>query len=264
MGWIALAAALAIPAAAQWLSYPTARVPRTKDGKPNLSAPTPRMADGKPDFSGMWAPFKNRPCPPGGCLDFEVPEEFVNIGWGVKGGLPYQPWAADLVKARMAENGGGDPSSRCLPTGIIKGHTIPLLRKIIQVPGIVVLLNEQDARYRQIFTDGRALPADPVPAFSGYSSGKWEGDTLVVRSIGFKDGEWLDRNGSPLTDAAKMTERFRRVDFGHLEIEVTVDDPKAYTRPWTVMLKQDLVLDTELMDYVCVENEKDISHMQGK
>ena len=260
-----IATAFAVPVAAQWLSYKTPGVPRLPDGSPNLQAPTPKTADGKPDFSGIWEPEKNRPCPPEGCADMQVPQEFVNIGWGLKDGAPYQPWAAELKKARTEQNGKDDPVSRCLPGGIVKLHTTPQLRKIIQIPGLVVSLNEMDATYRQIFTDGRSLPPQvDITSFKGYSSGKWEGDTLVVQTIGFPDGIWLDRGGSPLTDAAKITERFRRVNFGTMEIEVTIDDPKAYTRPWTFKLTHRIVLDTDLIDYICTENEKDARRLLGK
>jgi hypothetical protein len=253
-----------IPLSAQWLHHPTAGVPRLSSGLPNLTAPTPRTADGKPDLSGIWEPEKNRTCPPEGCFDMLAGEQFFNIGWGLKDGLPYRPWAADARKARMAENGKDDPVSHCLPGGVVKLHTTPLLRKIIQLPGLVVSLNETDATYRQIFTDGRPLPVDPVPSWKGYSSGRWDRDTLIVESNGFRDGLWLDRSGSPLTDAAKITERFRRVNYGKLEIEITVDDPKAYTAPWTVKLNQFIALDTDLLDYVCVENEKDVKHLVGR
>jgi hypothetical protein len=256
--------ATTIPLHAQLLAYPTARVPRTAAGLPDLDAPPPRGADGKPDFSGMWEPEKNRPCPADGCLDMQFPQEFLDIGWGLKGGLPYQPWAADVVKARMDQNGKEDPVSRCLPGGPLKLHTTPLLRKIVQVPELVVILNEMDMSFRQIFTDGRPLPKDPESSWNGYSSGKWDGDTLVVETIGLRDGTWLDRNGNPMTDAAKITERFRRVNYGKLEIEVTIEDPKAYTAPWTVKLNQFIVLDTELLPYVCLENERDLPHLLGK
>ena len=249
---------------AQWLDYPTAGVPKTPNGSPNLKAPTPRTGDGKPDLSGIWEPEKNKPCPLDGCPDGPAPQEFFDIGWGLKGGLPYQPWARDLVKERMIQNAKDDPITHCIPGGIAKMHTVPLFKKIVQAPGLIVILNERDAMYRQIFLDGRPLPVDPQPSFNGYSTGKWEGDTLVVQSIGFRDGLWLDRNGSPLTDAAKMTERFHRVDYGHLEIQLTVDDPKAYTAPWTVKLNQTIVLNSELIDYFCMENEKDLAHMVGK
>ena len=128
----------------------------------------------------------------------------------------------------------------------------------------MLLLTERDAEHRQIFLDGRALPDDPQPAVGGYSTGHWEGDTLVISSAGFADGMWLDRNGSPLTDAGKITERFRRPNFGHLEITLTVDDPKAYTAPWTVTLRQDIAVDTDLVNYYCMENEKDSGHLVDK
>jgi hypothetical protein len=135
---------------------------------------------------------------------------------------------------------------------------------VVQTPGLLVILNELNASYRQIFTDGRPLPADPNPSWNGYSSGKWEGDVLVVQTSGFRDGLWLDSTGNPMTDAAKLTERFHRVNFGHMEIEVTVDDPKAYTKPWTVTLYQAIKLDTDLLDFVCNENERDTSHFLVK
>lgn len=261
---VTLVGVAAIPLDAQWLKYPTAGVPRTADGRPNLSAPAPRAADGKPDLSGMWEPDHNRPCPADGCNDMQVPQEFINIGWSLKGGLPYQPWAADIARIRTAENRLHDPNSFCLPTGIVRMHTTPLFKKIVQTPGLLVILNEREAMYRQIFIDGRPLPVDPQPSWTGYSTGQWEGDSLVVRTNGFRDGMWLDANGSPLTEGATITERFRRTNFGTLTIDVTVDDPKAYTRPWTVTLTQRLVVDTELLDYMCSENEKDAHHLVGK
>ena len=255
---------LAATASAQWLNYPTPGVPRTADGKPNLAAPAPHTADGKPDLSGTWDVVHNRPCPPDGCPDMVVPQEFVNIGWALKDGLPYTPWARDLVKSRMVLNGMDDPGSHCMPTGIVKMHTTPLFKKIVQNPGLILILNENASMYRQIFTDGRPLPVDPNPAAKGYSTAHWDGDTLVVDSAGFQDGTWLDRNGSPLTSGGKITERIRRPSYGKLEVQLTIDDPKAYTKPWTVTLNQNLVLDTDLLDYFCVENEKDGSHLVGK
>jgi hypothetical protein len=142
--------------------------------------------------------------------------------------------------------------------------TYPPPRKILQLPGEIVILSERDVTYRQIFTDGRALPIDPAPTFNGFSVGKWEGDTLVVQTNGLRDGTWLDRRGSPITEQAKMTERFRRVNYGLLEIELTIDDPGAYSKPWTVKLNQDIVLDTELLDYHCTDNEQDAKHVGGK
>ena len=191
-----------------------------------------------------------------------VSQEFVDIGWGIKGGLPYQPWAAAITKKRTAENRIDDPNSRCLPTGIVRMHTAPLYRKVVQTPKLLVILNERNVWYRQIFIDGRALERDPQPSWNGYSTAKWDGDALVVRSNGFRDGLWLDSNGSPMTDAATITERFRRPDYGTFEITLTVDDPKAYTRPWTTTMKQVMVTDSELLDYVCVENERSVQHFR--
>ena len=259
-----LAYALSIlPLPAQWLNYPTPGVPRKAGGLPNLEAPAPRSADRKPDLSGLWDVEHNRACPPEGCDDLQTPQEFFNFGWGLKGGLPYQRWAAEVVKYRTATNRKDDPFTHCLPPGSLRLHTFALLRKIVQVPGLLVILSEVNASYRQIFTDGRPLLVDPQPSWNGYSTGKWVGDTLVVQTIGFRDGLWLDTSGSPLTDAARVTERFRRVNYGHLQIEVTVDDPKAYTKPWTITLHHVLAADTELMDYMCLENEKDVSHLDA-
>jgi hypothetical protein len=171
--------------------------------------------------------------------------------------------ACDSRSGQGADNGKGNPDGLCLPLGMIRMHSHPFPRKILQVPGLLAILYEKNVDYRQIFTDGRPLPVDPNPSFNGYSAGKWDGDTLVVETIGFRDDLWIDGNGNPLTESAKVTERFRRPNFGNLEIEVTVDDPKAYTKPWTVMLNHHIRLDTDLMEYFC-ENEKDIAHLVGK
>ena len=248
---------------AQWIHYPTAGIPRLADGKPNLSAPTPRTKDGKPDFSGVWEVEHNRPCPPGGCDDMWIPQEFLDIGWSLKGGLPYQPWAAEIVK-RTKEDRSKDPNSHCLPTGMVRMYTTPLFRKMVQTPGLLIILTEREVTYRQIFTDGRPLPKDPNPTWNGYSTARWEGETLVVQTIGFKDDLWLDANGNPLGSAAKLTERIRRPNFGMLEVEMTIDDPTFYTAPWSVTVKQPLVIDSELLDYYCLENEKDWAHMVKK
>src|SRR6266853_1710833 len=249
-----------LPALAQWLNYPTPGIPKTPSGLPNLGAPTPRTAEGKPDFSGTWE--AENTLPPG--QDLQIGEQFLDLGSRLKGGLPYQPWAADIVNVRRMANAKDDPETRCLPISVVRSHTYPTLKKIVQVPGLIVILDEHNASYRQIFTDGRPLPIDPQPSWNGYSSGKWEGDTLVVETIGFRDEIWLDKRGSPMTDVAKMTERIRRVNYGNLEIEVTIDDSKAYNKPWTTKLNQFIVLNTDLLDYICLENEKDIPHLVGK
>jgi hypothetical protein len=258
-----IALAMSASLDAQWLKYPTAGVPRTADGRPNLSAPAPRTPDGRPDLSGIWQ-LETRPCPPEGCGDYPVGPEFINFGARLEGGLPYQAWAAALAKERTSQLGKDDPVGFCKPAGALRLLTYPPFRKFIQLPGLFIILSERDVTYRQIFLDGRPLPDDPTPTSYGYSIGRWEGDALVVQTSGFRDDTWLDRNGSPMTDAAKVTERFRRVSYGRLEIDVTVDDPKAYTRPWTVTLNQLIVLDTELLDYHCMDNERDRAHMVGK
>ena len=165
---------------------------------------------------------------------------------------------------RTEQLGKDDPVGLCRPGGALRILTFPPFRKFLQMPGLFVILSERDVTYRQIFTDGRTLPDDPTPTFNGYSVGRWDGDTLIVTSNGFRDGTWLDRNGSPMSDVAKLTERYRRVNYGRLEIDVTLDDPKVYTRPWTVTLTQLIVLDTELLDYHCMDNERDAGRLVGK
>jgi hypothetical protein len=250
---------------AQWLNYPTRGVPRTADGKPNLAAPAPRTSDGKPDLSGVWQ-LEPTACPAEGCgqADYPAAAEFRNLGAKLKGGLPYQPWAAALVTERTEQLGKDDPVGFCKPGGAVRILTYPPYRKFIQLPDLFVILSERDVTYRQIFTDGRPLPVDPNPTFNGYSTGRWEGDALVVQTNGLREGTWLDRNGSPISEAAKMTERFRRVSYGRLDIDLTIDDAKVYTRPWTITLTQKIVLDTDLLDYHCTDNERDARHMVGK
>ena len=258
---------VAVPAAAQWLRYPTTGVPRNADGTVNLSAPTPRAADGKPDFSGIWItdkPLCPKPDPVTYLCGAELPlsREGINVGIDMPGGLPYQPWLAALVKERTANDAKDDPHVRCLPDTFVRAYGLPHLLKFIQTPGLLVMLNEMNAGYRQVFTDGRPMPTDPTPSWQGYSSATWSGDTLVVNTIGFRDDIWIDIQGSMLTESAKVQERIRRPDYGHLEIELTVDDPKAYTKPWTVTLKQRIAVDTELVDEICLENEQSYQRMK--
>ncbi len=260
---------------AQWPAYPTPGVPQNPDGKPDLTGPAPRTPDGKPDFSGVWRFVDSpdaRPGPPIPAqarsfgIGARVPglNQFFDIGSTLKDGLPFQPWAEALRKQRVAENNKDNPDAHCLPIGLMQLHTHPEPRKIIQTPGLIVVLYEANAGIRQIFTDGRRLPGkDADPWWYGYSAGKWDGDTLLVETNGFRGDGWLDVEGSPLTESGKMTERFRRVNYGNMEIEITVDDPKAYTRPWTVKVHHRIMLDTELIEFVCLENEKDAQHATG-
>ena len=182
----------------------------------------------------------------------------------VPGGLPYLPWAAEVRNKRFADHSKDNPDVNCVPLGILQMNTHPFPRRFVQAPGYLAVLHERDMEYRQIFTDGRPLPGDPQPSWNGYSTGKWVGDVLVVETIGFRDGLWADYDGSPLTSAAKITERFHRLDYGSMEIEMTVDDPKAYTKPWTAKVTLALQLDSDLLEYVCLEGERDAAHMVGK
>lgn len=241
-----------MPLAAQWLNYPTPGLRRTVNGKPDFVVPVPRTSDGKPDFSGLWE------APQGSDSLME------DIAKNVKGALPLSSWGAELLKKRRANDDKDDPDGYCQPLGLVRMHVHPYPRKIVQVPGLLLILFERDNIFRQIFTDGRPLPVDPQPAYDGYSTGKWEGDTLVVRTTGFKDGIWLDNIGNPFTAAATVTERFRRPSFGSLEIEVTINDPKAYTRPWSFIVHQTLAVDTEIMEFFCTENNRDPPHLVGR
>jgi hypothetical protein len=266
--------ALSSALAAQWPPYPARGVPRTPDGKPDLTAPAPRTADGKPDFSGNWIRGDGQLGPAGGgTLPGPAPTfssgppvtTFRDVAANVTGGLPLQPWAADLVKARRGENSKDNPDAHCLPMGLMQFHNHGMPRKMVQTSGLIVIIYEANYGLRSIFIDGRSLPVnDPQPWWYGYSVGKWEGDTLVAETTGFRDGGWLDIIGHPMTDAAKVIERFRRPTVGTLEIDVTVDDPKAYTKPWTVRVNQRLLLDTELMEFICLENQKFAEYLKGQ
>ena len=275
--------AASVSLSAQWPQHRAAAAPRAADGRVNMQGPVPRTAAGTPDLSGVWENIgwrelqqvSNDVSGTGGSPGTRPlvaaatgvltsgPGLFFDIGAGVAGGLPLQPWAAELKKQRISGNSMDNPDAHCLPLGNLQLHTHPQPRKIIQTADVVVILYEGNGGVRQLFTDGRPLPAnDPQPWWFGYSSGRWMGDTLVVETTGFRDGGWLDVNGSPLTDAARMTERFTRMNVGTLRLELTVDDPKAYTRPWTVTFNQRLMPDDELIEFVCQENEQSSKHFQ--
>jgi hypothetical protein len=292
---IALASAAAAPATAQWPNYPTQNVPRKADGTPNLTAPAPRSADGKPDLSGLWEIYLNAIAaapPPGEASPSRSLQEsadgndednqlglrvntppvdpnsppratFFDIGANIEGGPPFQQWARDLRGERMADNQKDNPDANCLPMGFMQLHLHPQPRKIVQTPELIVIMYEGNQGLRQIFMDGRDLPEvdeNLQPWWYGYSVGRWEGDTLVVESAGFRDDGWLDVFGSPLTERGKLIERWRRPEFGRLEIDVTVDDPKAYTKPFTVRVDHQILLDQDLIEFICNENEKSVRH----
>jgi hypothetical protein len=253
----------------QWLHYPTAGVPKKADGSPNRTGPTPRMSDGKPDFSGIWHTARLIPCTPDSSKFIDCGTEIggsplaLDLGTDMTGGLPYQPWAAALVKQRKADHGIDDPHVRCLPDNPPRTWVMPHLVKAVHSPKLLVLLYEVNAMYRQIFVDGRPPLVDPNPSWNGYSTGKWDGDTLVVQTNGFRDDLWIDMAGSPMSEAAVMTERMRRPNYGTLELEITINDTKTYTRPWTVKMVQKVELDTELIDEICLENEKSYQRLQS-
>jgi hypothetical protein len=272
---------------AQWPVYQSKNVPKLPDGKPNLEAPAPRTADGHTDFTGLWefVDANRRPRPAAGSTQTAPapppkpagpstplvpgnfgPSQFFNIGSTLPDGLPFTPWAAALRKERVTNNAKDNPDAHCLPMGLMQFHTHPQPRKIVQTKDLIVIMYEANYGLRQIFLDGRPLPkADDVePWWYGYSVGHWDGDTLVVETTGFRDDVWLDVEGSPLTSTGKMTERFRRPDLGHLQIEITVEDPKAYTHPWTVKINQRLMPNAELIEFICDENEQSDAHLTSK
>ena len=261
-----------LPAAllAQWPAYKTASAPRLPDGKVNMDAPAPKAADGHPDLSGIWGPGTV----PGGpqfasgntlASAPRGPRPFQNLTSLFPDGLPFLPGAAALRAQRLAEHSKDHPDAYCLPLNPIQLYSHPQARKIIQTPGLIVILYEANDGIRQIFLDGRPLPDnDPDPWWYGYSIGHWEGDTLVVETIGFRDAGWIDEEGTPISDQARLTERFRRLNYGTLEIEIAVDDPRTFTRPWSFKLDQRLMPDTELIEFVCLENNTSVKHLVGK
>jgi hypothetical protein len=269
---IALAASPAF-VHAQWISYPTPGIPRTPDGKPNLSAPAPRTADGRPNLSGLWqtesAPKEMLerliPGATNGAGEEPLSQYFINIFSDFKPDeAPMLPAAAALFLQRSKTFSRESPLSHCLPEGMPLVEMAPAPYKIIQTPGLMLMLYERDTTFRQVHTDGRKLPDDPQPSWLGYSVGKWDGDSLVVESNGFNDRGWLDARGHTHSEALHLTERFHRVDFGHMELRLTIDDPKTYTRPFTIQLKQHLMPDSDLLESFCAENEKDASHTDVK
>jgi hypothetical protein len=240
------------PLAGQWLNYPTPGIPRTGNGKANLAAPTPKAPDGKPDLSGVWE---------------AAPQFFYDLAAGLKPGeVVMQPWAKSLQAEREGRDHQDDPLSQCMPPGVPRINmttpAAPHLFKIVQTPSLVALLYETSANstFRQVFLDGRPLPKGPQPTWLGYSVGRWEGSTLVVDTTGFNGRSWLDTGkGHPQTEAGHVTERFTRLDFGHMEIEIAIDDPGAYEKPWRAKVPVNLLADTDLLETYC-ENEKDQVH----
>ena len=243
---------LSLPMNAQWTKVPREAIPRTPDGKANLSAPAPRAPDGKADLSGVWEPNANK--------------YLRDIAIDLKPGeVPFQPWAKTVFDQRAdGSHSKEDPDANCLPQGVPKIDAAPAPWKIVQTPRFIVIAYEAFNLWRQIFLDGREVAADVNPSWMGYSVGKWDGDTLVVDTKGFNGKAWLDQLGRPSTDALHVIERFRRKDFGHMDLEITINDPKAYTKPWTVHQDVHLLPDTELLEFICNENNRDVQHLPGK
>lgn len=266
MKTIATLAALAVllvarAAHAQWQQMPDRSLRRSSDGTPDLTAPAPKR-DGRTDLSGVWLP-DGVPLPPDVHTvegDLQFPLHMINFAAELKPeDVQMQPWAAELLKKRMEDSGGLDPAAHCKPMGLPFANTAPLPYKIVETPGLVLVLYEGDTVFRQIFLDGRKPVEDPVPRIMGYSTGKWQGDTLVVDSVGFSPG-FIDAMGHPFSDQLHLVERIRRPAAGRLEIEMTIDDPGAYLEPLTYTVKSSLLPDTDLLEYFCAENEKDAEH----
>jgi hypothetical protein len=239
-----------LPSGAQWHGYPTPGIPRTPDGSPDLDAPVPRTPDGKPDLTGIW--LASRPV-------FDL-RQALALGESV----PFTAEGQRIFDERRATNSKDDPSARCLPTGLPVRALLRTPMKFIQTPQVLIILYESRTTFRQIFTDGRPHPTViDWPAWNGFSVGRWEGDTFVAETIGFNGRPWLDQAGHPASEALKITERFRRRDFGHMDMEMTIEDPKMYTRPWSITTEFTYQADTELLEFICEENERDYKHMVG-
>lgn len=264
----ALLFAAATSLSAQWVTYPTPGIPRTRDGKPDLTAPAPRTRDGKPDFSGLWqvqpSPWSEIKPIVGNMNDVFVPgddlSEFSKYGLNIL--ADFKPSEAPIKPEGLAamrdRKPGGSP---CVPGSISFVNLVPATTKWVQTPGLIAILQEVGFNFRQVYLDGRKVPDDPQPLWLGYSVGRWDGDTLVIETRGFNDKTTLDALGHPHSEALHLTERYRRRDFGHLDAELTVDDPGMYTRPFTVKYTDVLQADTDILEAVCEENERDVKHM---
>ena len=256
----------AVSVQAQWAKQRDPRIPRAPDGSSDLRAPAPRASDGKPDLSGVWL-TDGGPVPPGVPTvegdELRVSRHFIDVTSSMKPEqVQMEPWAAELFKKRVDTNGTLDHLARCQPAGEPAQPEIPLPYKIVQTPGLIVVLYEENGIHRQIFLDGRKTVPDAEPRFGGYSTGRWEGETLVVETTGFNDRTWLDRLGHPHSEAMRVTERFRRRDAGHLEVDVTITDPKAYRTPITYKRQATLLPDDDLLEYFCTENEKSVQRFR--
>jgi len=262
---VAAILAAGVTAGAQWLNQPMANAPRTRDGKVNMTGPVPRL-DGKPDLSGIWQ-VPGDPRAPGGLFGIG---ESLNSKYfrDVLSDFPIdqRPLTTEGAE-RLRRNGMPgvfNPVLNCLPDSVVHGDLLPEPFKFIHSRGVIVMLYEVETTFRQIFMDGRKLPDDPSPSWQGYSVGRWQGDTLVIDTIGFTEASWLDARGTGHSSELKVEERFRRRDYGHLELAITVTDPRTFTRPITFNVVAELMPDTDLLEHYCLENERDDRHMPGR
>ncbi len=240
------------PASAQWDLYIRPDLPRTPDGKVDMDAPPLRTSYGKPDLQGFWMPT-------------DQVKHLLNIAADLgEDGPPLTEWGREVLDERVENNGVNHPGAYCLPSGIPEKDNIPDGLKLVQTEDLTIFLYESRTIYRQVFTDGRPLPKDPQPTWMGYSIGHWEDDTFVVETIGQNGRTWLDMRGHPGTESLRVIERFTRPSIGHMDIEVTIEDPKAYTEPWVVNMDWTLQPDFELIESICEENNRDPNHMVGK
>jgi hypothetical protein len=265
--WLVCVAGVLAPATllAQWPAVRSA-ASRTADGRVDLLAPAPRAPDGKPDLSGIWDKglLPNEVPPPGPFSGIGPSQAFRDLRAALPGELPMLPWAVQLKATRFGQNSKDHPDAHCLPLHPIQLHLHPQPRKMVQTPSLVVMLYEANDGRREIFLDGRTLPGGDVqPWWYGYSVGRWEGDTLVVESAGFKGESWIDEHGTPAGERLKLVERFRRPNLGTLEIQMTVDDPGTFTRPFTFTIQQRLMPDTDLIEFVCGENNLSAKRLVG-
>jgi hypothetical protein len=252
---------IAATASGQWLDYPARNVPRGKDGKPILTEKAPKTRDGKPDLSGIWLPDNTTGLK--GTNGEPLPGHFISVTWDMKNGdVPFTPEGAAAYRRNETNNQKNDPITTCHPIGMPAADTVPVPYKIVQTPVLTLILNEGDTAWRQIFTDGRKHVETTIPSWMGYSIGHWEGDTLIVETTGFNDRSWLDRSGHTHSDAMRVVEKFHRRDFGHLDVTITIDDPKTFTRPITFTQPNTLAPDGDLLEYFCTDNEQDSAHFR--
>ena len=262
--WLALLLAVLVTSharvTAQWLNYPTPGIPRLASGAPDMKAPPRAHRMASPISPACGSRMCRRETSAGkrtASRKSAWRASRSTLGINLKGGLPYTEWSQEQMKIRRANGGREDPHTYCMPPNFPRAWTLPQHIRVVQTPAMMVLLHEFNGAYREIYLDGRPLPVNPNPTWNGYSTGRWDGDTLVIETNGIRDDMWLDIQGSPITESARVTERLRRVNFGLMQVEIAVNDPKAYTRPWSVTIEMAAIVDTQMLEEICMDNEKD-------